>query len=521
MSMEVSWFVGILYRLEVRLVYWPKGCGVCEDLQFRALISGTSRMIKTEAVSASRDLRGLKELEAAILRDLELTNYPVRQWLPERKGKDGTSILDVLIVGGGQSGITCAFGLMREKVTNILVIDENDEGLEGPWLNFARMLTLRTPKHLTGPDLGLPNLTLRAWYEAQFGGEAWQKLGLLPKEQWAEYLLWYRKLLKIPFKNRTRAGAIEWCAESNCFVVPVESPEGQSRILARKVVLSTGIDGCGRWDIPSVISSSLPKQFYAHTREDIDFAALKGKSVAVLGAGASAFDNASVALETGASEIHLFYRREDLPNVNPYRWAEFVGFLKHHGDLPDELKYKFVAQIIKMGQLPPADTFERARKHANFKLHGGSSWDSISHQDKRIQISTSKGKFDVDFVIVGTGFVTDLSLRSELANFKDKIALWSDRYTPNEGERSEDLLRHPYLGPSFEFTEKNAGEAPYLKDLYCYTFGCLLSLGFGGASISGMKYSIPRIVGGITRDFYLEYANDFLQSLKSYDLREF
>lgn len=478
-------------------------------------------MKNTTVSNLTPNTRGLKELEVAILRDLELTEYPIRQWVPNRKSNDGTNILDVLIIGGGQGGVTCAFALMREKVTNILVIDENKEGREGPWLNFARMHTLRTPKHVTGPDLGLPSLTLRAWYEAQFGAEAWQALGLLPKEQWAEYLLWKRRLLKVPIKNETRAGVIEWCEENHCFVVPVESPEGADRILARKVVLSTGIDGSGRWDVPAVVSGSLPKKYYAHTREDIDFYQLQNKRVAVLGAGASAFDNASVALEMGAREIHLFYRREELPNINPYRWAEFVGFLKHHCDLPDDLKYKFIAQIIKMGQLPPTDTYERATKQASFVLHGGSSWDSVSHSNGEVRIATSKGDFAVDFVIIGTGFVTDLSLRSELANFVDKIALWDDRYQPAKGERMEDLMRHPYLGSGFEFTEKKPGEAPYLKDLHCYTFGGLLSLGFSGASISGLKYSIPRLVNGITRDIYREHAPDFLQSLKDYAVREF
>ena len=40
---------------------------------------------------------------------------------------------------------------------------------EGPWATTARMETLRSPKQLTGPALGLPALTFRAWYEAQFG----------------------------------------------------------------------------------------------------------------------------------------------------------------------------------------------------------------------------------------------------------------------------------------------------------------------------------------------------------------
>jgi hypothetical protein len=85
----------------------------------------------------------------------------------------------------------------------------------------------------------------------------------------------------------------------------------------------------------------------------------------------------------------------------------------------------------------------------------------------------------------------------------------------------DDLLRHPYLGPGFEFTEKTPGEAPYLKHLYCYSFGAWLSLGFGGASISGMKYSIPKLAYAITRDIYSEYAHEFLQSLRDYDLQEF
>lgn len=471
--------------------------------------------------SPKPNTQGLADLEATVLRDLELTDYPLRQWLPERTTKDGRNILDVLIIGGGQGGLCCAFALLREKVSNILVIDENNEGLEGPWLNFARMHTLRTPKYVTGPDLGLPSLTLRAWYEAQFGAEGWKKLSLLPKQQWAEYLLWYRKLLKLPVQNQTRAGAIEWCIENQCFLVPVSSPDGASHILARKVVLSTGIDGCGRWEIPSIISNTLPKTRYAHTREDIDFAALKGKRIAVLGAGASAFDNASVALESGASAVHLFYRRKDLPCINPYRWAEFVGFLKHHGDLPDDLKYRFIAQIVQMGQLPPPDTFERATSHSNFTLHSGSRWDSISYANDRVCIATSEEKFDVDFVIIGTGFVTDLSLRPELANMVDKIALWSDRFTPPDDIKMDDLLRHPYLGPGFEFTEKTPGEAPYLKHLYCYSFGAWLSLGFGGASISGMKYSIPKLAYAITRDIYSEYAHEFLQSLRDYDLQEF
>jgi hypothetical protein len=128
----------------------------------------------------------------------------------------------------------------------------------------------------------------------------------------------------------------------------------------------------------------------------------------------------------------------------------------------------------------------------------------------------------VDFVIVGTGFITDLGVRPELRHVEAQIARWADRYRPAPGEpHQDDLLRHPYLGTSFEFSEKVPGQAPYLRTLYNYTFGCLLSLGFGGASISGMKYSIPRLVGGITRSFFVEDREAHFESLRAFAETEF
>ena len=311
-------------------------------------------------------------------------------------------------------------------------------------------------------------------------------------------------------------------------------------LLARRVVLATGIDGSGQWEVPAMIRDGLPPRLYAHTRQEIDFAALAGKRVAVLGAGASAFDNAATALEHGAHEVVLCFRRPRLVNVNAYRWAEFVGFLRHLGDLTDADKWRFIRQIVRMGQLPPADTLRRARTHAGFRLHAGCAWTAVEARGDAITIRTAAGAanqgeanqreanqgeaHEVDFVIVGTGFVTDLARRPELREVEPHIARWSDRFQPPPGEESEgsdDLLRHPYLGPGFEHTEKVPGAAPYLRYLYNYTFGGLLSLGFGGASISGMKYSIPRLVGGITGSFFTQDRDAHFDSLRAFAEAEF
>jgi len=103
----------------------------------------------------------------------------------------------------------------------------------------------------------------------------------------------------------------------------------------------------------------------------------------------------------------------------------------------------------------------------------------------------------------------------------DKISLWRDKYTPPESEANAELARHPYLGANFEFIEKTPGEAPYLGSIFNYTFGCLLSLGFGGASISGMKYSVPRVVAGVTKQLYVQDKDAYFESLTNYQTQEY
>ncbi|MFT7581601.1 MAG: cation diffusion facilitator CzcD-associated flavoprotein CzcO, partial [Myxococcota bacterium] len=218
---------------------------------------------------------------------------------------------------------------------------------------------------------------------------------------------------------------------------------------------------------------------------------------------------------------HLFFRRPKLPNINTYRWAEFVGFLKHHGDLSDADRWRFIHRIVAVGQLPPTDTYFRAKKHPNFHLHPASPWNSVEELGDHARVITPHGTHDLDFLIIGTGFRTNLHQRPEWANLCDHVALWQDRYTPPAELSQADLGRHPYLGPNFELTEREPGSAPWLHKVFNYTFGCLVSLGFGGASISGMKYGQQRLIDGITRRLYIEDAAQHFESLEAFDLEEF
>ncbi len=109
------------------------------------------------------DHPGLIRLETSLRQGLERLNHPPAAWTPEITAPDGRPALDVLIVGGGMNGLAAAFALRRQGLHAIRQIDRRPAGLEGPWLTYARMEMLRSPKHLTGPAMGIPDLTFRAW----------------------------------------------------------------------------------------------------------------------------------------------------------------------------------------------------------------------------------------------------------------------------------------------------------------------------------------------------------------------
>jgi cation diffusion facilitator CzcD-associated flavoprotein CzcO len=452
----------------------------------------------------------LQALEARVREDLALLDYPARPWVPKRDG-----VLDVLIVGAGQGGVATAFGLLREKITNILVVDRAPAGQEGPWTTFARMLTLRTPKHVNGPDLGVASLTPRAWYEARFGAEAWTRLDKIPRELWQEYLVWYRRVLDLPVRNDVAVTGI--APEGDVLLATLDSGE---TLRARRIVLATGIDGSGRWHIPGFITANLPRARYAHTSETLDLAALAGKRVGVLGAGASAFDNAATVLEAGAASVQLCLRRREIPRVNPYRWMESAGFLGQFAELPDLARWRFQRHIFTMNQPPPPDTVRRCTRFPQFAIRTFTPWLDARLAGEEIRVGTPQGELAFDFLIIGTGFSMDLALRPELAGFAGAIATWRDRFTPPAGEEDAVLASYPYLDRGFAFTERVPGTAPFLSRLHNFTFGATLSMGLSGASISGMKFGVRRLVGAVARGLFLEDAAVHYGDLLGYDVQE-
>jgi cation diffusion facilitator CzcD-associated flavoprotein CzcO len=455
-------------------------------------------------------------LEARVRADLAKTAHPHAAWLAPRPGPDGKPALDVLVVGAGQSGIATAFGLTRSQVTNILVLDKSDEGREGPWLTYARMHTLRSPKDYTGPDLDVPSLTYQSWHEARFGEEDWRHLDLIRRELWAEYLVWFRRVVGIPVRNGCEVVEIAPAA-SGLLAATVQSAAGVEIRYARKVALTTGQEGLGDWTIPEPLRR-LPSSLCVHAAQPIDFEGLRNKQVAVIGAGASAFDNAAAALEAGAARVDLFCRRADIQVIQPYRWLTFRGFLRHFCDLDDAWRWRFMRAVLEMREGFPQATYDRCASHGNFHPHDGAPIESAAATDCGVELQTPGGIFAADFVICGTGIDMNFAGRRELRNCAANIATWADRYRPPIDEQSPRLSRFPYLADDYALMERIPGTTPWIKDIHVFAIASTMSFGPSGSSINAMTTAVPKLVHGLTRGLFRADIERHWASFKAYDV---
>jgi cation diffusion facilitator CzcD-associated flavoprotein CzcO len=440
-------------------------------------------------------------------RTLELLGPAPENWVPERSGIDH----NVFVVGGGQTGCAFAFALKRAGIGRVSVIDAApDAERAGVWLNRARMNRLRTPKTLVGPEGGLPGLGFRAWYEARFGEASYQQIDRIPRERWAEYLAWYRTFLDIPVRYGTRLVRIE--PYDTHFRLHLEV-NGNARVeTARKVLLCNGVAGNGGAFVPPVLAP-LPVRLVAHTSDAIDFAALRGKSVAVLGGAASAFDAAATALEAGASDVHLFVRRATLAATPVSRARAYPGAYDNYFDLPDALRWAQALRFRRSGSTAPPDSVERVTRFENFYLHPGAQWESAREAAGQIEAVVSGEAFRFDFAIAGTGYFIDVAARAELADFASQVLLWRDQFTPDEADKDDELGTHPYLGAALEYKEKVPGQAPFLKDIHVYNPAGFVSAGVPVGDVPSMKRDIPAVVRRISRDLFLADIESHAQRL--------
>ncbi|MEM8664609.1 MAG: NAD(P)/FAD-dependent oxidoreductase, partial [Pseudomonadota bacterium] len=426
---------------------------------------------------------GLDALGETVARDLANLCRPAANWVPPRQ-VNGEDVVDVVVIGGGMCGLLAYFALQCGGMRNVRVLDRAPEGAEGPWVTYARMETLRSPKQLVGPAFGMGSLTFRAWFTAQFGEAEWEALDKIPRVMWMDYLKWYRRVLDVPVENGVHVETIVPDGEHVRLHV---TGAAETSILARKVVMATGREGLGHPSIPSFVEG-LPADRWAHSSHEIDFAALTGKRVVVVGVGASAVDNAAEALEHGAAEVRFLIRRKEMPTVNKMMGIGSFGFTCGFAELPDEWRWRFMRYSFVTQTPAPRGSTMRVSRHDNATFHFGKGIDGMAMNGSEVSIAMVDGsRLATDFVILGTGFTVDPLARTEFGDNAEKILVWGDRYRPPPGEEHADLANFPYLSPDFSFMERVPGEAPFLRHIHAFNYGATVSLGKVSGDIPGVS----------------------------------
>lgn len=456
--------------------------------------------------------RRLDALRAQARDDIRMLEFPKRPLPFERK----PDVLEVAIIGGGQTGLCVSFGLLRYGLRNTRIFDQNPRGRQGPWRTYARNHLLRTRKDSTGGlDWGIPSLHFVRWTEAQYGKDYYERIQKIPRSIWADYLDWYAGTVDLPTSYETEVNDIRWIEEEHLFALGTN----KGSVKAEFVVICTGIESGGKHRIPRLIEDRLPKHVYAHTMTEPYIGHLRDRDVVVIGGGASAFDWANAVLAVGAKSVDLMIRRANIPTAHRVCWgSRWIGYHRNYIDLPDEMKWAYSLADLDLGVPPPRDTYYEAISNPNFRIFGNAGIDDVKFQDGKIVGIYGGTEFRHDFMICGTGSNNSIFGQRELQSILPDIKIWKDVYKPADGRTHPELELSPYLGRALQFVPKHE-QNDYVGRLYYLCSGVAHLSGFR-CNLSAIQFVAQRVCDDVSRQIFVDHRHEVKAEFDAFDLWE-
>ncbi len=315
----------------------------------------------------------------------------------------------------------------------------------------------------------------------------------IPRLQWLDYLRWYRKVIDLSIENRTEL--VDLTGDTETVLLTLRSAAGVERVAARRLLLANGRDGLGGAYVPQLFAG-LDRRCCAHTSDDIEFAALRGKVVGVIGSGASAVDAAAEALEAGATRVAMLVRRAEVPRINRGMGIGSPGMWHGFNRLPLAQRWSFVQGIDDAAVPPPRDSMLRCSRHNNFSIITRCAPHNVALRDGRVVLDTTRGTLAFDFLILATGFTVDWPRRPELAvrsrrmSSSGAIAL-----RPPIANSPRPTTR--CSGPSRIPEERTSGTAPWVERVHCFNFSAYLSHGPITGDVPAISVGAERVAKGV------------------------
>jgi thioredoxin reductase len=267
------------------------------------------------------------------------------------------------------------------------------------------------------------------------------------RETFASYGLAFRDR-KVPELEDKTVVSID--PEGDGFVVGLDTGE---TFRARQVVLAVGVTHFGY--VPEALAN-LPSEYVSHSAQHSDVARLRGRSVAVIGAGSSALDLAGLMHEAGV-DVQLiarkplkFHSKSDKPRpwwdrlrrppsgLGPgWKSFFFANYPNVFHYLPESLRVEAVRRVLG----PSGGAFIREKIEGKVPTVIGYSLDAARVQDGKVRLtlvdaSSARREVTVDHVIAATGYKVELQ----------KLKFLSDETR----SRVKTVVGSPALSSSFE-----------------------------------------------------------------------
>lgn len=206
---------------------------------------------------------------------------------------------EVLVVGGGQAGLSIAATLTHLGVDTLIV--DKEKRIGDNWRKRYHALTLHNQVHVNHlPYMPFP--------------PSWPTY--IPKDKLAHWFEAYAESLELNFWTETEFDGAEWDADAERWTVTLRRAGGEPRTFRpRHIVMATGVSGIP--NMPDIPTLDAFKGEVIHSAQYSTSDRFAGKKVLIMGTGTSAHDIAQDLHASGAHPTLIQRSSTLIINVEP------------------------------------------------------------------------------------------------------------------------------------------------------------------------------------------------------------
>jgi cation diffusion facilitator CzcD-associated flavoprotein CzcO len=324
--------------------------------------------------------------------------------------------VDTVIIGAGPYGLSIAAHLSKSSLTFRIF----GSPMQSWRSHMPKGMLLKSEGFASSLDDPDSSFTLRHYCEEM--NLPYDDIGTpVPLEVFSAYGLEFQKRL-VPTLEQTDITSVSRTPEG----FELETAEGEI-VHAHTVIVATGITHFSY--LPPFLAD-LPASHVSHSSQHHDLSSFRGKTVVVLGAGASAVDIAAILHEEG-SQVQLVARRQGIAFHTKTKeprslWQRLrcprsglgIGWrsrlctdapLLFHV-MPQKFRFRTVRNLLG----PAPGWFVRDKVVGKFPLHLGCKIQSASIEDGKVHLKIaekdgSNSELTADHVISATGYQVSIA----------------------------------------------------------------------------------------------------------------